>query len=277
MRLEPGLQALSDDELKAKTAEFKQRYADGETLDQLLPEAFAVVREGGVRALGMRHFDVQFIGGMVLNAGKIAEMRTGEGKTLVATLPTYLNALTGKGVHVVTVNDYLAKRDAEWMGRLYNFLGLTVGVNLSQMKPEDKQAAYAADITYGTNNEFGFDYLRDNMVFSAEQRTQRSLAYALVDEVDSILIDEARTPLIISGQAESSVDVYTQINEVAKKLIRQTEEEGEGDFWVDEKAQSVNFSEQGPRTRRRLVGASSGSYLMALACMKLVISLWFTT
>jgi len=243
--LEPAMQALSDDELKAKTDEFKQRYNDGESLEKLLPEAFAVVREGSVRTLGMRHFDVQLIGGMVLNAGKIAEMRTGEGKTLVATLPVYLNALTGEGVHVVTVNDYLAKRDAEWMAKLYNFLGLTVGINLSQMAPDDKQAAYAADITYGTNNEFGFDYLRDNMVHSPDQRTQRSLRYALVDEVDSILIDEARTPLIISGQAESDVKSYTQINEVAKQLIKQETEEGEGDFWVDEKGQSVNFSEAG--------------------------------
>ncbi len=243
--LEPAMQALSDDELKAKTDEFKQRYNDGESLEKLLPEAFAVVREGSVRTLGMRHFDVQLIGGMVLNAGKIAEMRTGEGKTLVATLPVYLNALAGKGVHVVTVNDYLAKRDAEWMAKLYNFLGLTVGINLSQMAPEDKQAAYAADITYGTNNEFGFDYLRDNMVHSPEQRTQRALSYALVDEVDSILIDEARTPLIISGQAESDVESYTQINEVAKQLVKQETEEGAGDFWVDEKGQSVNFSEAG--------------------------------
>jgi len=243
--LELSLQALSDEALRAKTAEFKQRFSAGETLDQLLPEAFAVVREGSVRALGMRHFDVQLIGGMVLNAGKIAEMRTGEGKTLVATLPVYLNALTGKGVHVVTVNDYLAKRDAEWMGKLYNFLGLTVGINLSQMKAADKQFAYAADITYGTNNEFGFDYLRDNMVFSAAQRSQRALTYALVDEVDSILIDEARTPLIISGQAESDVDSYIQINMVAKRLVKQEAEDGAGDFWVDEKGQSVNFSEVG--------------------------------
>ena len=239
------MQALSDDELRAKTEEFKQRYQAGESLEKLLPEAFAVVREGSVRTLGMRHFDVQLIGGMVLNAGKIAEMRTGEGKTLVATLPVYLNALTGKGVHVVTVNDYLAKRDAEWMAKLYNFLGLTVGINLSQMKPEDKQEAYAADITYGTNNEFGFDYLRDNMVHSPEQRAQRSLNYALVDEVDSILIDEARTPLIISGQAESDVKSYKQIDEVAKRLVKQETEDGSGDFWVDEKGQSVNFSEAG--------------------------------
>lgn len=254
--LEPNLQTLSDDELRAKTEAFKKRYSDGETLESLLPEAFSVVREGSVRALGMRHFDVQLIGGMVLNAGKIAEMRTGEGKTLVATLPVYLNALAGKGVHVVTVNDYLAKRDAEWMAKLYNFLGLTVGINLSQMKPEDKQTAYAADITYGTNNEFGFDYLRDNMVHSIEQRTQRSLSFALVDEVDSILIDEARTPLIISGQAESSVDLYTQINDVAKKLVKQETEEGEGDFWVDEKAQSVNFSELGHEHAEEFLSAS---------------------
>jgi preprotein translocase subunit SecA len=243
--LEPAMQALSDDALRAKTEEFKQRYRHGETLEKLLPEAFAVVREGGKRALNMRHFDVQLIGGMVLNAGKIAEMRTGEGKTLVATLPAYLNALTGKGVHVVTVNDYLAKRDAEWMSRLYNFLGLSVGINLSQMPHDEKQKAYAADITYGTNNEFGFDYLRDNMVHTAEERVQRSLSYALVDEVDSILIDEARTPLIISGQADDSVELYTQINTLAAKLIRQQEENGEGDFWVDEKSHQVVMSEQG--------------------------------
>ena len=243
--LEPSMQALTDEELKAKTEEFKQRYQKGETLEKLLPEAFAVVREGGRRALNMRHFDVQMIGGMVLNAGKIAEMRTGEGKTLVATLPAYLNALTGKGVHVVTVNDYLARRDAEWMSRLYNFLGLTVGINLSQMQHDEKQKAYAADITYGTNNEFGFDYLRDNMVFTAEERVQRKLNYALVDEVDSILIDEARTPLIISGQADDSVDLYVQMNGIAAKLIRQETEDGEGDFWVDEKSHQVLLSEQG--------------------------------
>ena len=242
---EPAMQALSDEQLQAKTAEFKQRYQDGETLDKLLPEAFAVVREGSCRALEMRHFDVQLIGGMVLHAGKISEMRTGEGKTLVATLPAYLNALTGKGVHVVTVNDYLAKRDAEWMGRLYNFLGLTVGINLSQMSHADKQKAYAADITYGTNNEFGFDYLRDNMVYTAEERVQRSLSYALIDEVDSILIDEARTPLIISGQADDSIELYVQMTGIAAKLTRQKEEQGEGDYWVDEKAHQVVLSEQG--------------------------------
>lgn len=243
--LEPAMQALSDEALRAKTAEFKQRYINGETLDALLPEAFAVVREGSHRVLGMRHFDVQMIGGMVLNAGKIAEMRTGEGKTLVATLPAYLNALSGKGVHVVTVNDYLAKRDAEWMGRLYQFLGLTIGINLSQMPTEAKRVAYAADITYGTNNEYGFDYLRDNMVYGAEERVQRGLNYALIDEVDSILIDEARTPLIISGQADDSVALYNRINVVAAQLVPQATEEGAGDFWVDEKGQNVVMSEQG--------------------------------
>ncbi len=255
--LEPAMQALSDDELRAKTESFKQRFQQGESLEKLLPEAFAVVREGSVRALGMRHFDVQLIGGMVLNAGKIAEMRTGEGKTLVATLPVYLNAITGKGVHVVTVNDYLAKRDAEWMGKLYNFLGLSVGINLSQMQHDDKQLAYLADITYGTNNEFGFDYLRDNMVFTKDERVQRALSYSLVDEVDSILIDEARTPLIISGQAENSVDLYNQINAVAKQLTKQTVEDGEGDFWVDEKAQTVTMSEAG-HERAEAILADSG-------------------
>ncbi|HEY3299204.1 MAG TPA: preprotein translocase subunit SecA [Methylophilaceae bacterium] len=243
--LEPAMQVLSDDQLRAKTEEFKSRYQAGESLDKLLPEAFAVVREGSRRILEMRHFDVQLIGGMVLNAGKISEMRTGEGKTLVATLPAYLNALSGKGVHVITVNDYLAKRDAEWMARLYNFLGLTVGINLSQMPHDEKQKAYAADITYGTNNEFGFDYLRDNMVFTAEERVQRSLNYALIDEVDSILIDEARTPLIISGQADDSIDLYVQMNGIAAQLVRQTEEEGDGDYWVDEKSQQVILSEAG--------------------------------
>ncbi len=276
--LEPATQALSDEELRAKTEAFKQRYANGESLDKLLPEAFAVVREGSKRALGMRHFDVQLIGGMVLNAGKIAEMRTGEGKTLVATLPTYLNALTGKGVHVVTVNDYLAKRDAEWMGQLYNFLGLSVGINLSQMPHDAKQQAYAADITYGTNNEFGFDYLRDNMVFSKEERVQRPLHYALVDEVDSILIDEARTPLIISGQAEHSVDLYGAINEVAKQLVRQQVEDGEGDFWVDEKAQSVTMSEVGHEHAEQLLEQSglltAGSSLYEPANITLVHHLY---
>jgi len=251
--LEPAMQALTDEQLRGKTEEFKQRYQNGESLDKLLPEAFAVVREGGRRALGMRHFDVQLIGGMVLHYGKIAEMRTGEGKTLVGTLPVYLNALAGKGVHVVTVNDYLASRDAAWMGKLYNFLGLSYGINLSQMPHDEKQKAYAADITYGTNNEFGFDYLRDNMVYSQEERVQRALNYAVVDEVDSILIDEARTPLIISGQAEDSVQLYTAINAVALKLVRQQTEDGEGDYWVDEKSQQVIMSEQGHENAENLL------------------------
>ena len=243
--LEAGLQKLSDDELRAKTDEFRKRLADGATPDQILPEAFAVCREGSKRALGMRHFDMQLVGGMTLHEGKIAEMRTGEGKTLVATLPAYLNALTGKGVHVVTVNDYLASRDARQMGRLFRFLGLTCGVNLADMDHEEKQAAYACDITYGTNNEFGFDYLRDNMAFRAEERVQRQLAYSIVDEVDSILIDEARTPLIISGPAEDNTDLYQKMNAVPPRLKRQDSEEGEGDYWVDEKANSVHLSEAG--------------------------------
>ncbi|HEY6093575.1 MAG TPA: preprotein translocase subunit SecA [Gallionellaceae bacterium] len=243
--LEAGIETLSDDALRAKTEEFKQRCRNGETLDALLPEAFAVVREGSRRALGMRHFDVQLIGGMVLHYGKIAEMRTGEGKTLMATLPAYLNALSGKGVHVVTVNDYLAQRDAEWMGRLYRFLGLSVGVILSQMDHADKQTAYAADITYGTNNEFGFDYLRDNMATEADQRYQRGLNFAIVDEVDSILIDEARTPLIISGQAEDNLDVYTSMNKLVPSLVRQMEENGPGDYSVDEKNQQILLTESG--------------------------------
>ena len=276
--LEPEMQALSDEQLRAKTEEFKSRFQTGETLDQLLPEAFAVVREGGRRVFQMRHFDVQLIGGMVLNAGKIAEMRTGEGKTLVATLPAYLNALTGKGVHVITVNDYLAKRDAEWMSRLYNFLGLTVGINLSQMPHDAKQQAYAADITYGTNNEFGFDYLRDNMVYTAEERVQRSLSYALIDEVDSILIDEARTPLIISGQADDSIDLYNQMYGIAAQLVRQTEEEGEGDYWVDEKAQQVILSESGHEHAEQLLEKSGllaeGASLYDAASISLVHHLY---
>jgi len=243
--LEPALEALSDEALRAKTDEFRQRHANGESLDDLLPEAFAVVREAGKRELGMRHFDVQMIGGMVLHYGKIAEMRTGEGKTLVGTLPAYLNAISGKGVHVITVNDYLASRDAEWMGRLHRFLGLSVGVNLSQMDHEAKQAAYAADITYGTNNEFGFDYLRDNMVYTPGERVQRSLNFAIVDEVDSILIDEARTPLIISGQAEDHTDLYLRMKAVVPLLSRAAEENGEGDYWVDEKGHQVHLSEAG--------------------------------
>src|SRR5690606_31634429 len=223
-------------------------------------------------------FDGQMIGGLVLHAGKIAEMRTGEGKTLVATLPAYLNALAGKGVHVVTVNDYLARRDAEWMAKLYNFLGLTVGINLSQMPHDEKQKAYAADITYGTNNEFGFDYLRDNMVFTAAERVQRGLAYALVDEVDSILIDEARTPLIISGQADDSVDLYVQMNGIAAQMVRQQEEEGEGDYWVDEKSHQVLLSEQGHEHAEELLAQagllSEGSSLYDAANITLVHHLY---
>ena len=244
-KLEPQMQKLSDEELQHKTVEFRERLAKGETLQALLPEAFAVCREASVRVMGMRHFDVQLIGAMVLNDNKIAEMRTGEGKTLTATLAVYLNALPGLGVHVVTVNDYLAKRDAEWMGRLYNFLGLTVGTVLSQQDTESKKAAYAADITYGTNNEFGFDYLRDNMEYDVANRRQRGLNYAIVDEVDSILIDEARTPLIISGAADDNTDLYRVINEIPPLLKRQADEKGEGDYWVDEKAHQVYLSEAG--------------------------------
>src|ERR1035437_3919067 len=244
-KLEDVVAKLSDEQLREKTDSFRQRFTQGETLDALLPEAFAVVREASSRALGMRHYDVQMIGGMVLHSGKIAEMRTGEGKTLMATLPVYLNAITGRGVHVVTVNDYLASRDAAWMGKLYRFLGLSVGVIVSQMPSEEKQEAYAAVITYGTNNEFGFDYLRDNMASQMGERFQRKLNYAIVDEVDSILIDEARTPLIISGQAEGDVDVYVKINELVKKLVRQAEEDGPGDYSVDEKNHQILLSEIG--------------------------------
>ena len=243
--LEPAMEALSDAGLTAKTGEFRNRLEQGEALDKLLPEAFAVVREASKRVLGMRHFDVQLVGGMVLHAGKIAEMRTGEGKTLMATLPAYLNALPGKGVHVVTVNDYLAQRDAQAMGKLYGFLGLTTGVNLSQMPHDQKQAAYACDITYGTNNEYGFDYLRDNMVYQMADKVQRPLAFGIIDEVDSILIDEARTPLIISGQADDNTELYIRVNAVPPRLTRQTEEEGEGDYWVDEKQRQVLLSEAG--------------------------------
>jgi preprotein translocase subunit SecA len=249
--LEAEISKLSDGALQGKTSEFRKRYADGATLDELLPEAFAVVREAGKRTLRMRHFDVQLVGGMVLHDGKIAEMRTGEGKTLVATLPAYLNALAGNGVHIVTVNDYLAKRDAEWMGKLYGFLGLTVGVNIPQMEPDEKRKAYQADITYGTNNEFGFDYLRDNMAMRVEERYQRKLVYGIVDEVDSILIDEARTPLIISGQAEDRTEIYHRMNDVAPLLTPQKEEKKQdqpdppGDFWVDEKNHQVLLSEAG--------------------------------
>ena len=250
---EPNLQALDDGALQAKTAEFKSRLAAGESLDDIAPEAFAVVREASSRVMKMRHFDAQLMGGLALHQGKIAEMGTGEGKTLTATLPVYLNALSGKGVHVITVNDYLAQRDAEWMATLYNFLGMKVGVNLSQMDHATKQEAYAADITYGTNNEFGFDYLRDNMVQDLGQRVQRGLAYAIVDEVDSILIDEARTPLIISGQAEDHTDLYIKINALPAYLERQIGEEKAdgtgvekpGDYWVDEKSQQVYLTERG--------------------------------
>ena len=244
-KLGPEMEKLTDDELKHKTVEFRERLAKGEDLQALLPEAFAVVREASTRVLGMRHFDVQLIGAMVLNGGKIAEMRTGEGKTLTATLAVYLNALPGLGVHVVTVNDYLASRDAAWMGRLYNFLGMSVGTILSQQDTEHKKAAYAADITYGTNNEFGFDYLRDNMEYDVANRRQRGLNYAIVDEVDSILIDEARTPLIISGAADDNTDLYRQINEIPPLLKRQADEKAEGDYWVDEKAHQVYLSEAG--------------------------------
>jgi preprotein translocase subunit SecA len=285
--LEPQIAALTDEALRAKTDEFRARIRERLTrapekradaddaedakpatpnapgseservlrdaLDELLPEAFAVVREAGKRVLNMRHFDVQLIGGIVLHNGKISEMRTGEGKTLVATLPAYLNALAGLSVHIVTVNDYLAQRDADWMGQIYRFLGLTVGVNLSQMEHSAKQAAYAADITYGTNNEFGFDYLRDNMVYQVSEKVQRNLFYAIVDEVDSILIDEARTPLIISGQAEDTTDAYIAINRIAPKLVRQKEEKGSGDYWVDEKAHQVLLSEEGHEHAEQLM------------------------
>src|SRR4051812_14489210 len=252
--LEPTIAALSDEQLQAKTPELRKKVADGATLDAILSEAFAVVREAGKRVLGMRHFDVQLIGGIALHNGKIAEMRTGEGKTLVATLPSYLNALSGKGVHVVTVNDYLAKRDAEWMGRIHRFLGLTVGVVVPQMESDEKQKSYQSDITYGTNNEFGFDYLRDNMATQVGERFQRGLNYAIVDEVDSILIDEARTPLIISGQAEDSAELYRRINVLIPKLTKQADEKAEvGDYWVDLKQHTVTLSEAGHEHAEQLM------------------------
>ena len=259
--LEPQYQALSDDELRAKTAQFRERIAAGATLDSLLPEAFATVREASHRVLGLRHYDVQLIGGMVLHGGRIAEMRTGEGKTLVATLPVYLNALEGKGVHLVTVNDYLAKRDSVWMGKIYGFLGMTVGVVWPGMDHADKREAYAADITYGTNNEFGFDYLRDNMASSSEQRYQRGLHYAIVDEVDSILIDEARTPLIISGPSDESPQLYVKVHRIVPRMTRQATEDkpGEppapGDYWVDEKQKQVHMSEEGMQHAEDLLRA----------------------
>jgi preprotein translocase subunit SecA len=260
-QLEPEFEALSDEEVKNKTSEFKSRLEKGETLDNLLPEAFAAVREASKRTLGMRHFDVQLIGGMTLHQGKIGEMRTGEGKTLVATLPVYLNALTGQGVHVITVNDYLAQRDAEWMTPVYNFLGMSVGVILSGQSHEQKQAAYAADITYGTNNEYGFDYLRDNMAFEKEQRVQRELNFAVIDEVDSILIDEARTPLIISGQAEDSSEMYRAINQLIPKLTVQEKESEEGvedtgDYTIDEKGKQANLTELGQERVEELLRQS---------------------
>jgi len=285
--LESALESLDDDALRAKTDAFKARLHQGEDIDSILPEAFAVVREASKRVMKMRHFDVQLVGGIALHQGKVAEMRTGEGKTLTATLPVYLNALTGKGVHVVTVNDYLANRDAQWMGRLYNFLGLTVGVNLPQMPRAEKQAAYRADITYGTNNEFGFDYLRDNMVYEVEDRVQRGMHYAIVDEVDSILIDEARTPLIISGQAEDHTELYVAINQVVPMLTQQVGEEdprtGEGiitpgDFTVDEKSHQVFLTEQGHEKAESLLNSRgllpSGASLYDPANISLVHHLY---
>ena len=251
--LEEQYKGLTDDQLKAKTAEFRERLAKGDTLDSLLPEAFATVREASQRVLGMRHYDVQLIGGMVLNDGKIAEMRTGEGKTLVATLAAYLNALPGRGMHVITVNDYLAQRDAGWMARVYGFLGLSTGVIINGLSQEQRRDAYAADITYGTNNEFGFDYLRDNMAFRKEERVQRPLYYAIVDEVDSILIDEARTPLIISGPSHDASQLYTAINQIIPVLTRQQEEDGPGDYSVDEKAKQVYFTEAGQERTEQLL------------------------
>ena len=256
--LEPAMQALSDAELRAKTDEFKRRLKDGETLDDILPEAFATVREASVRVLGMRHFRVQLIGGIVLHQGRIAEMKTGEGKTLVATLPMYLNALEGKGAHLVTVNDYLARRDSEWMGKIYNFLGLSVGLIVHGLDNAQRKKAYACDITYGTNNEFGFDYLRDNMVIYKEDMVQRDLHYAIVDEVDSILIDEARTPLIISGAGDKSTDLYLKANTFASRLRakvyaetddKQQDEDVDADYIVDEKAHTATLTEKVWRKR----------------------------
>ena len=255
--LEESMTKLSDEELRAKTKEFKERLAQGETLDDLLPEAFAVVREASKRVLGMRHFDVQLIGGIILHQGRIAEMKTGEGKTLVATLPAYLNALSGEGVHIITVNDYLAKRDSEWMGKVYRFLGLSVGLIIAGMKPNEKQEAYNCDITYGTNNEYGFDYLRDNMVIYKNQLVQRKLSYAIVDEIDSILIDEARTPLIISGRANKSSDLYKKADSFVRKLQAkviveedvkdeaQAEDNENYDYIVDLKAKSASLTQKG--------------------------------
>jgi len=250
---ENALQALSDDALKAKTEEFRKRLAEGTKLDDLAAEAFAVVREASRRTLKMRHFDVQLIGGLTLNEGRIAEMRTGEGKTLMSTLAAYLNALTGEGVHMVTVNEYLAQRDADWMGPVYRFLGLTVGVIKNQQDSAEKRAAYRCDITYGTNNEFGFDYLRDNLAFSLEDKVQRSLAFAIVDEVDSILIDEARTPLIISGPAEENDELYIKVNGLIPRLVKQEAEDGPGDYSVDEKQRQAHLTEAGHEHVERLM------------------------
>ena len=243
--LEPTISALSDEQFPAKTAELKAKFAAGTALDDLIPEAFALAREAARRTLGMRHFDVQMVGGLALHSGRIAEMRTGEGKTLVATLPAYLNALSGDGVHVVTVNEYLAQRDSDWMGPVFRFLGLQVGVIKNAQSQEEKRAAYACDITYGTNNEFGFDYLRDNLAFRLEDRVQRKLSFAIIDEVDSILIDEARTPLIISGPAEESTELYVKINALIPRLTRQKEEDGPGDYAVDEKTKQATLTEAG--------------------------------
>jgi preprotein translocase subunit SecA len=254
---EAKIKALSDEELRAKTEEFRARLKQGEALDKLLPEAFAVVREAAVRTLKMRHFDVQLVGGIALHQGRIAEMRTGEGKTLVATLPAYLNALPGEGVHIVTVNEYLAQRDADWMGPVYRFLGMTVGVIKNAQTPDEKRAAYACDITYGTNNEFGFDYLRDNLAYRLEDRVQRNLSFAVVDEVDSILIDEARTPLIISGPAEESTELYLRINELVPRLKRQKEENGPGDYAVDEKTRQVHITEEGHEHVEKLMAEAT--------------------
>src|SRR5688572_8499324 len=274
---EAAMTALSDEQLRAKTAEFRQQLAQGRTLDELLPEAFAVVRETGRRVLGMRHFDVQLIGGAVLHKGKIAEMKTGEGKTLVATLPAYLNALEGKGVHIVTVNDYLARRDSEWMGRIYRFLGMTVGVIQHDLNDAERQVAYAADITYGTNNEFGFDYLRDNMKFELAHYVQRGHHFAIVDEVDSILIDEARTPLIISGPAEESTELYYEVDRIIPRLkpgeVTRGDTKGEdrealdstGDYIVDEKHKTVTLTESGmAKAEQMLAPRLSGGHLYDL-------------
>ena len=264
--LEASYRLLSDEQLRAKTDEFKARLAAGETTDDILPEAFATVREAADRVLGLRHYRVQLLGGIVLHQGRIAEMRTGEGKTLVATLPAYLNALTGQGVHIVTVNDYLARRDSEWMGKVYRFLGMTVGLVVHGVPPEEKHAAYAADITYGTNNEFGFDYLRDNMVIYKEQMVQRGHAFAIVDEVDSILIDEARTPLIISGAGDDSSDLYQKADALARSLTpvkvleldaKQDNDDMDGDYIIDEKARSVQLTAAGQQKAEKYFGVES--------------------